>query len=162
MIVVQRLALAHSHYLDAINRLLPQLSQSALPIGYNALVSLLSDSNTLVFAAVDDTRPAPDNLAGTATLFFQERIEGTLAEVHSVVVDNNYRGQGIGDLLTKAMIDAAKDYAARTGKKVSVYLTSNPKRVAANALYQKHGFELVATATSTLNGTNLYKLVITP
>ena len=161
MISIRRFTTAYG-YLDAINRLLPQLSQNALLIDYQKLVDLFRDQDTFVFAAIDDIKPVPDNLAGTATIFFQRRLEGTLAEIHSVVVDNNYRGQGIGDLLTKAMIDAAKDYAARTGGKVTIYLTSNPKRVAANALYQKHGFELVATATSTLNGTNLYKLVITP
>jgi ribosomal protein S18 acetylase RimI-like enzyme len=96
-----------------------------------------------------------------AMIFFQPRLEGTLAEIHTVIVDEKDRGQGIGDLLTEAMVAQAKKVARKNAENISLYLTSKPAREPANKLYQKHGFELVAAATGD-KGTNLYKLVITP
>ena len=45
------------------------------------------------------------------------------------------RGQGIGEQLTRAMIDRARELGCTT-----VDLTSRPSREAANRLYQRVGF----------------------
>ena len=56
------------------------------------------------------------------------------------------RGQGIGEALTKACLNAAKKAGAP-----QVGLTSHPGRVAANVLYRKMGFEQ--------RNTNVYRYV---
>ena len=56
-------------------------------------------------------------------------------KVEDVVVDATARGRGIGHKLILAAIEMARNKGA-----TSVNLTSNPNREAANALYQKMGF----------------------
>ena len=55
--------------------------------------------------------------------------------VEDVVVDGTARGKGLGQKLVMAAIEKAKERGA-----TSVNLTSSPTRTAANALYQKMGF----------------------
>jgi len=57
------------------------------------------------------------------------------------------RGQGVGDALTRAMIDRAREFGA-----VTVDLTSRPSRDAANRLYQRAGF--------VRRETNIYRLTL--
>jgi ribosomal protein S18 acetylase RimI-like enzyme len=60
--------------------------------------------------------------------------------IEDVVVDQNYRGQGIGENLVKKALDLAEENVIKT-----VNLTSRPKRVEANGLYQKLGFKKIET-----------------
>lgn len=60
----------------------------------------------------------------------------TDATIESVVVSSKMRGKGLGRKLMEHLIDEA----ARM-KVDCIHLTSNPKREAANVLYQKMGFE---------------------
>jgi ribosomal-protein-alanine acetyltransferase len=73
------------------------------------------------------------NLAGfaVASLLQQE----TVAEVDGVVVDQDYRGQGIGS----ALISAAMAWAANAGAS-GVRLEVRASNAAAIALYRRHGF----------------------
>ena len=66
--------------------------------------------------------------------------------VEDVVVDNAYRGQGLG----KELMAYAIDYVEKNLAPCSLMLTSRPTRVAANALYRKIGFEP--------RETNIYKM----
>jgi ribosomal protein S18 acetylase RimI-like enzyme len=66
------------------------------------------------------------------------------AWIEDVVVDEKWRGQGIGEALTQAGIERAIQRGAS-----SVDLTSRPTREAANQLYVKMGFQL--------RHTNLYR-----
>ena len=61
---------------------------------------------------------------------------GLRAWIEDVVVDEAAGGQGIGTLLTEAMLDHARSLGCKT-----VDLTSRPSREAANRLYQRVGFE---------------------
>ena len=70
---------------------------------------------------------------------------GSKAWIEDVVVDEAYRGCGLGRVLMSHAIEYCKAEKIDT-----VYLTSNPRRVAANALYQSMGFERKET--------NMYKL----
>lgn len=156
-------------YLVRMNHLLRQLSENAKLISWEDFLAMVgSQKNFFFFAAKDNSMPYPDDMVGMAVIFFIQRPEGWLGEIHSVVVDKLYRGRGIGDLLTLKLLETAEKMARDTGKSITLYLTSNPvKRVEANKMYLKHGFELVAEAvvdkeTGKVIGTNLYKKLITP
>ena len=60
---------------------------------------------------------------------------GRRAWIEDVVVDENARGKGVGQLLNERALEIAKVAGART-----VDLTSRPSREAANRLYQRLGF----------------------
>ena len=72
---------------------------------------------------------------------------GRKAWIEDVVVDEAFRGRGLGRMLVERALDCARGYAP-----VTVMLTSRPSREAANALYRAVGFSLKQT--------NLYKLDI--
>jgi ribosomal protein S18 acetylase RimI-like enzyme len=65
---------------------------------------------------------------------------GVRSIIEDVVVDEKMRGRGIGAALVHHAIDLAREAGAE-----GVSLTSNPKREAANHLYQMLGFELRKT-----------------
>jgi ribosomal protein S18 acetylase RimI-like enzyme len=79
-----------------------------------------------------------------ATLVVYRVPTGLRGYIEDVVVDEHARGQGVGEALTKACLNAAKKAGAP-----QVGLTSHPGRVAANVLYRKMGFEQ--------RNTNVYK-----
>jgi ribosomal protein S18 acetylase RimI-like enzyme len=58
------------------------------------------------------------------------------AIIEDVVVDGAGRGQGVGEMLTRAALELAAKLGART-----VDLTSRPTREAANRLYERMGFQ---------------------
>ncbi|MDP2696001.1 MAG: GNAT family N-acetyltransferase [bacterium] len=149
-------------HLAAINNLLKQLSGKIEPINMSQLHALISDYPRSVIILAEDRNDEQNvRVVGMCMIFFQPRLEGPLAEIHSVVVDDHYRGQGIGDLLTKTMLGEARKYVNLNDTSLTIYLTSKPARQAANGLYIKHDFTLVAQASGDA-GTNLYKLVIEP
>jgi ribosomal protein S18 acetylase RimI-like enzyme len=56
--------------------------------------------------------------------------------IEDVVVDEKWRGHGIGEALTQACLGFAQQAGCP-----QVMLTCNPGRTAANRLYQRMGFE---------------------
>ena len=95
------------------------------------LRDVLKDKNTLIIVAKDGAR-----IVGMAMLCVTVRIGRRTGQVEDVVVDDSYRGKGLGKELMYKLIELA-----RRKKLNAIYLTSRPARVAANALYQKIGFE---------------------
>lgn len=66
--------------------------------------------------------------------------KGLVGRVEDVVVDEGYRGQGLGRKIMEDLVDIAKR------EKIEVLnLTSNPKRIPARKLYESLGFELSET-----------------
>ena len=86
-----------------------------------------------------------DKVVGMLTLGEYLSPTGSKAWIEDVVVDEACRGYGFGRLLVAHTIDYSKARGIDT-----VYLTSNPKRVAANGLYQSMEF--------VRKETNMYKL----
>jgi ribosomal protein S18 acetylase RimI-like enzyme len=118
--------------LDALARLLPQLSSSASPVTEAELLEMVrSDASRLLVARDDDGR-----IVGSLTLVVFRIPTGVRGWIEDVVVDESARGQGVGEVLNRAALELADRLGART-----VDLTSRPSRVAANALYKKLGFE---------------------
>lgn len=164
MIKIRQFEFWENFRFEEINCLLKELSPNAELLTKEELRKGLDSLDELMFflfVAQDTEKKCPEDLVGMASIFFEWKCSGWLAEIHDVVVNPAYRGRHIGDLLTQKLLETVKDFAKRKGKKTTIYLTSKPSREAANKMYQKHGFELVAKAKGK-KGTNLYKLVITP
>lgn len=115
---------------NAMRKLIRQLSSSAAPMTSEKLEELVqSDSCTVLVARHDG------GIVGTLTLVVFPIPTGVRAWIEDVVVDASARGQGVGIALTRHALDLARTFAART-----VDLTSRPSRDAANAMYEKLGF----------------------
>lgn len=137
MITIEKANLVNLELLQALLRLVPQLTNSNPPPTPGELEALLdSDSSTLFIAR----EVASGEIRGMATLVLYRVPTGLRGYIEDVVVDEQARGQGIGEALTRACLEAAQKAGAP-----QVGLTSHPGRVAANRLYQKMGFELRLT-----------------
>lgn len=127
---------------DALNALVPQLSSRAEMIDDAKLASIVENPSLTLFVAREGGA-----ILGTLTLAVFPIPSGDLAVIEDVVVDESARGLGAGE----ALVTAAIAHAASLGAS-EVDLTSRPSRKAANALYQKIGFEQ--------RETNVYRYVI--
>lgn len=121
----------------AYERLIPQLSSSNPPPSREALEDIVAAPATDVFVATDDE---DGHILGTSTLAVFRIPTGRRAWIEDVVVDETAAGQGIGGMLTRAMVDRAAELGCTT-----VDLTSRPTREAANRLYLREGFEVRKT-----------------
>jgi len=119
--------------LEAFQRLIPQLSSSNQPPTRAELEDLVGSRASILLGVRDPDR---DNmLVGSLTLAVFRVPTGIRAWIEDVVVDGESRSKGIGELLTRAAIERAKEEGA-----VTVDLTSRPSREAANRLYVRVGF----------------------
>lgn len=116
---------------EAYERLTPQLSSSNPPPSREALEDIVAAPATDLFVATDET----GTILGTSTLATFRIPTGRRAWIEDVIVDDAARGQGVGGMLTRAMVDRAEELGCTT-----VDLTSRPSREAANRLYQREGF----------------------
>lgn len=130
--------------INAFKRLIPQLSSSNPAPSQTQLDEIVSSPSTVLFVARAEGR-----IVGALTLVLFRIPTGLRAWIEDVVVDNEVRGKGIGETLSRAALDEAKMRGA-----VTVDLTSRPSRVDANRLYQRLGF--VARET------NLYRYRLPP
>jgi ribosomal protein S18 acetylase RimI-like enzyme len=116
----------------ALERLVPQLSRSNPPPTGQQVVEMLSSRAISQFVARDEH----GTIVGVATLAVFRIPTGLRAWIEDVITDEAARGQGVGEALTRAMLDRARRLGC-----VTVDLTSRPSREAANRLYQRIGFE---------------------
>ncbi|MEU2671145.1 GNAT family N-acetyltransferase [Streptomyces sp. NPDC007164] len=128
---VQVVREATDEVVEAIARLLPQLSSTAGTPDAESVARLLrSDANTLLLARVDG------RAVGMLTLIVFPLPSGLRGRIEDVVVDEAARGHGVGAALTEEALRLADAAGART-----VDLTSRPSRQAANRLYERLGFQ---------------------
>lgn len=126
----------------ACQRLVPQLTSHNPPPTREELGLLVtSPGSILLIARHPDFGP---EIAGLAALVLYRVPTGMRGYIEDVVVDEMARGMGIGEALTRACLERARQAGA-----AQVMLTSNPARKAANRLYQRMGFEL--------RNTNVYR-----
>ncbi|WP_262297259.1 GNAT family N-acetyltransferase [Microvirga sesbaniae] len=116
---------------EAVNRLLPQLTSAPKALGREDLDAILASSSCLLILARCD-----GHVAGMLTLGWFQAPTGARAFIDDVVVDEHHRGRGIGEALVRSALDQARRLNAKT-----VDLTSRPAREAANRLYRRLGFE---------------------
>jgi ribosomal protein S18 acetylase RimI-like enzyme len=117
--------------LNAFKTLTKQLSHEKISPSKKDLEEIVNSENSILFIAKDEN----EEIAGTLTLLINRIPTGQKVWIEDVVVDNKFRGKGIGQKLTQHAID----YAIKKGIK-EINLTSNPARIAGNKLYQKLGF----------------------
>jgi ribosomal protein S18 acetylase RimI-like enzyme len=116
---------------NSIAALVDQLSSSAKAPAQDELETIVNAPGTVLLAVRQSGR-----LVGMLTLVVFAIPTGIRAIIEDVVVDEQYRGQGVAQALTKEALVQAEAAGART-----VDLTSRPSREAANRLYQKLGFQ---------------------
>ena len=116
---------------DAMQRLIPQLSSSNPPPGRAELEEIVASPATTLFVARQR-----DRIVGALTLVAFRIPTGVRTRIEDVVVDETLRGQRVGERLSEAALEAARGLGAR-----STDLTSRPSREAANRLYARMGFE---------------------
>jgi ribosomal protein S18 acetylase RimI-like enzyme len=121
---------------NAFVRLTPQLSKSNPPPDAEQLQAIIGAATTDLFVAYDGAGA----IVGTSTLAVFRIPTGLRAWIEDVVVDDVARGHGVGEALTQAMLDRARELGC-----VTVDLTSRPSREAANRLYSRMGFVLRET-----------------
>lgn len=135
---VTRVEFIDPELMAAFERLMPQLTKAAPPT-LEELEKLL-DSSSILIVAHKSSHAGP--IIGAATLGVFRTPSGQHAHVEDVIVDENLRGQGVGELLVRHLLQLARDLGLK-----GVSLTCNPHRVAANGLYQKMGFKKWETNT---------------
>ena len=128
-----------SHY-ESVVRLLSQLTSRDITFTENDYRRLIASPYSHLFLLLDG-----DSVTGMLTVGTYLSPTGSKAWIEDVVVDTVYRGRGLGRQLVVHAIDHCRTLDVET-----LYLTSNPKRIAANALYQSLGFERKET--------NLYRM----
>ena len=116
---------------DAMQRLIPQLSTSNPPPGRAELQEIVASPATTLFVARQR-----DRIVGALTLVAFRIPTGVRTRIEDVVVDETLRGQRVGERLSEAALEAARGLGAR-----NTDLTSRPSREAANRLYSRMGFE---------------------
>lgn len=141
-IVVEVVGESTDDVLEALNRLVPQLSSRAPALDHASLSALVAWSGATLFVARRDAE-----VIGTLTLVVFAIPSGRRAWIEDVVVDESARGSGAG----VALVRAALEHAASLGVS-EVDLTSRPSREAANALYRKLGF--------VQRDTNVYRFLV--
>lgn len=118
-------------YHEAMQRFLNQLTTSPMVLTESMFHQLLSSENSHLFFIMKD-----EQIAGMLTVGIYYSPTGGKAWIEDVVVDETFRGQGLSKLLVAHAIEFVKS------KQIPLLmLTSNPKRIAANKLYQAMGFE---------------------
>lgn len=115
----------------AFEQLIPQLTNNVAVPTRAALGELVMFPGSILLVA-----RLSGVIVGTATLSLVHGPTGVHARLEDVVVDSSVRGRGIGVALTDEVIRLARENGANY-----LALTSNPRREAANQLYQRLGFK---------------------
>jgi ribosomal protein S18 acetylase RimI-like enzyme len=130
-VTIERVREANDELLEALERLLPQLSPAAPPDRDQVAAAVRDERTALLVARDDDGR-----IVGALTLATYRTLGAHVGWIEDVVVDEAARGSGIGAALTRAAQELAAEWRVD-----HVNLTSRASREAANRLYRRVGFE---------------------
>lgn len=137
---LSKLKTVSSPALRDLNTLLKQLSAGDKKISAPAMRKILANKNVELWILKDGK-----TIIGMGTLVEIPMFSGSSGDIEDVVVDERYRGRGLGSKIMRKLIARAKARGCRHSE-----LTSRPSRVAANKLYKKLGYEI--------RNTNVYRL----
>lgn len=115
--------------LDFLDALLHELSPTSF-CSKEKLDAVVNDANSHLYVIREE-----DCVVATATLCISHTPEFILGAVETVVVSTACRGKGYGRLLMEHILKEANRLGCE-----KLHLTSNPRRVIANSLYQAFGF----------------------
>lgn len=127
-------------YVSELNALMRELAPGASATE-ERVRKVIEDPNMHQYAIINGER-----MVACATLCICHTPEMVIGFVEAVVVTAACRGHHLGRGLMERLITDAKGFGVQT-----IHLTSNPKRIAANGLYQALGFEKKETNCYTLN-----------
>lgn len=119
--------------MGAVTLLMPQLNLKYPLPTRSEIESLVGSPTSILLIAryPDETSP----IIGMLTLLIYRVPSGVRAHIEDIVVDETVRGRGIGEALIRHALGVAREAGAN-----GVGLTTNPRREAANRLYQRVGF----------------------
>jgi GNAT superfamily N-acetyltransferase len=120
-----------AEYHEAMQRFLDQLTTNPMTLTESMFRQLIESTNSHLFFLIKE-----EQIAGMLTVGIYYSPTGGKAWIEDVVVDETFRGQGLSKLLVAHAIEFTKSKGIPL-----LMLTSNPKRIAANKLYQAMGFE---------------------
>lgn len=132
------------HSVATFQYLLDQLTSTPTVFTAAQLQAIIDSKESHLYFFYNETQ-----LCGMITTGSYEAPTGRKTWIEDVVIDEKYRGNGLG----KIMLSKVIDMVSREGK-TTLMLTSNPSRIAANALYRELKF--------TPKETNVYKMTINP
>ncbi|NBO53282.1 MAG: GNAT family N-acetyltransferase [Actinobacteria bacterium] len=129
-VTVEKATQASDELVQAMQKLIPQLSSSNAPPSLSELNEIIASESSVLFVA-----RVENQIVGSLTLATFRIPTGIRAWIEDVVVDESARGHGVGEALNRAALNEAKRRGA-----ITVELTSRPSREAANRLYLRMGF----------------------
>lgn len=141
-IILERLVTFTPEIMQTINNLLMQLNPDSKILSQEYAKDMIEGDSNRIFVARESVG---NKIVGMLTLIIFCAPSAKKGQLEDVVVDENYRGKGIGEKLIIAAINQAREENVKR-----LDLTSNPKRVAANSLYQRLGFKI--------RDTNVYRM----
>ena len=113
-----------------MQRFLDQLTTNPMKLTETMFRQLIESANSHLFFLMKG-----EEIAGMLTVGIYFSPTGGKAWIEDVVVDQAFRRQGLSKLLVAHAIEFTRSQGIP-----SLMLTSNPKRIAANKLYQTMGF----------------------
>lgn len=128
--------------IDILNGLMLQLNPESEKVDMKKVKEVMK------FAAIITLRDG-GILIGMGTLISNKKLFSFSGIIEDVVVDEKYRGRGLGKKIMQCLIKKSKSL-----KMKYVDLTSRPHRVNANKLYSAMGF--------VKRKTNVYRLTVDP
>jgi ribosomal protein S18 acetylase RimI-like enzyme len=129
-------------YMQRINELLKELSPSSPEASLQSIGHFFEQGGHMVVVT------GGDNVVALATLVTITKVNGVTGRIEHVVVANEHRGKGLSYEMMLDLIAIAQKQKLRY-----LDLTTEPKRIEANGLYQKLGF--------VKRDTNPYRLKLT-
>ena len=120
---------ATEELLEAIRRLLPQLTEARTPPTLEELAEAVAGQTILVARDDDGT------IVGTLALIMYRVSSGLKARIEDVIVDEAARGRGVGEQLVREGMARANE-----ARVLMLELNSMPYRESANRLYKRLGF----------------------
>lgn len=127
-----------------IRELAQMIGSNYKPLTDDDLKELLASHDTGLLVAKDIET---EEIAGMITIFVKRTPYVRKATFEDIVIDEKFRGRGIGQQLLQHAITFAKEKEAHY-----IDVTSRPRRIASNSLYQKMGFQK--------RDTNVYRYII--
>ena len=131
---IERLIKSTAYDLRGINILLPQQADKPRLLNMAELKRVLDQKCIRMYVARTQIR-GKTTIVGMGSVILYWVPTGLIAFIEELTVDEHFRGHKLGFRIVERLIKDAKESKA---KHISTY--TNPKRLAANAIYKKLGF----------------------
>jgi ribosomal protein S18 acetylase RimI-like enzyme len=132
-ITIEQLTKFSSADIDAIRNLASKLGSNYKELTDEDMQEMLDSSNTNILVAREEKE---QKIVAMITVFVYRTPYLRKSYLDEFIVDELYRGRGIGSTLFKKALDLARDKGA-----AYVDFTSSPDKIASNSLYEKLGFK---------------------